>query len=82
MKRDLKVHRRDLDLAGWIYGYTRDNGHSPTIREMQEFLGLASSSSAHAAFKRLLMLELVHVRGVARRPLFVDYNKLVECDGG
>lgn len=79
-KRQLRIRGRDLDLANWIYNYIRENGYSPTIREMQAFLGLASPSSAHAAFQRLLALELVTVRGKARRPLFVDYNKLMEHD--
>lgn len=55
----MELSRRQRDALRFIASFTRDNGYSPTVREVQENLGHRSVSSTHAVLCSLKDLGVI-----------------------
>jgi SOS-response transcriptional repressor LexA len=67
----MNVDEYDLAVARWIHAFNTQKGYSPTVREVQEAMGVGSSSTAHVVMKRLEGKGYIHVGTVARRRITV-----------
>ena len=69
-------HDERLETAfNFICRYEQMEGYSPTIREVQEHLGLSSSSTAHEIVKELISEGRIENKGRCPRTIKVKRGK-------
>lgn len=53
MENRTKLNGKDFEVLGNILAFIKDNGFSPTFRELAEMLGYNSTSTVHRYLQRL-----------------------------
>lgn len=77
------VTENDMTLFNFIKEYVEEHGYAPSIREMMEGLGYASTSTIHGKLTRLYTLGLIETdyEGSPRAIRLKGY-KLVKVETG
>ena len=70
--------KRDQDILAFIKNYMKENGTTPTIREIGDGVGLYGTSSVHVHFQRLVGLGYIEQNN---HRYTVKGMKYVEVDG-
>lgn len=61
-----------IEILFFIYRFTEDHKHSPTIREIGDALGLRSSSSAHGQVQKVKKAGYVENGNLPRTLVLTD----------
>lgn len=71
-----KYEERAPEIHRFVAAYVAEHGYSPTVREIQDHIGLGSASSTHFVIKRMLREGLLVGRAATPRTLRVGHATL------
>ena len=65
---------KDLEVLGNVLAFIKDNGFSPTFRELAEMLGYNSTSTVHKYLQRLQEAGLITYEATKPRTIAITGN--------
>ncbi len=71
MKRQTEPTAKEIEIARCITRFTTDNGFPPTVREIGEAVGLASTNTVHFYLEKMVRKGMIVKRSGSPRSIVV-----------
>lgn len=69
-----KLSGKDFEVLGNIIAYIKENGFSPTFRELAEMMGFSSTSTVHHYLQRLKDAGVITYESTKPRTIAITGN--------
>lgn len=69
-----RLTEKDFEVMGNILAFIKENGFSPTFRELAEMLGYTSTSTVHRYLQRLQEAGLITYEATKPRTIAITEN--------